>query len=85
MTYPSNKFDLIDEAINKNVIETLPKRELIVIKARRAGRTLDDIGVEIGRVKDPRHPVSRERVRAIEAKALRRLKGRLAKLEASHE
>lgn len=56
----------------RNLVQALPERERHVIEQRHVhGRTLAEVGVDLG--------VSRERVRQIEAKALRKLTATLTR------
>lgn len=73
-TIPAPQTDTIRETQLKElweVVETLPEKQRVVLKLRYSdGKTLEDTGKELG--------ITRERVRQIEAKALRLLKIRVA-------
>ena len=62
--------DVGDAIDARDAVATLPDRERRIIAQRNGGRTLREVGAEIG--------LSRERIRQIEQCALRRLKDVLA-------
>lgn len=78
---------LLGEQIGR-VLHTLKEREAEVLRLRfgldgRGVHTLEEVGVVLGKSDDHRSPLSRDRVRQIEAKALRKIRhpGRSRKLK----
>ena len=76
----------IDLALTKkhNLFHLLTDRERIVIEGRCNGMTRKAIGLEMTKVKDST-PISGERVRQIESKALRRCRKEMIRLEVYYE